>query len=164
MPGSVLIFGPERRASYWTNFVSAVASCASTAHSANTFDCLKNANYSDIFTGLVAATHESPEMYAFYPTFDGPDGLYPDLPSRMLAEGHFSGLPFIGGTNLDEGKFYPSRMCSSICWKEFRHHSCTLYRLFGKRAQKHPHRELYPTCWLTGGTCWRGGQTSPVLS
>ena len=43
-----------------------------------------------------------PDLYLFVPVLDGPDGLLPDLSSKLLSEGHFSKIPFIAGTVLDE--------------------------------------------------------------
>jgi carboxylesterase type B len=98
------IFGPERRQGNWDNFVAGVTSCSSLAESNHTFDCLRQANSTEIFAGLQAAINEAPEEFGFDPTIDGAGGLYPDLPSRLFAQGHFAKLPFISGTNLDEGK------------------------------------------------------------
>jgi carboxylesterase type B len=105
MAATALTFNAARRENDWTNFVGGVASCANTVHSGNTFDCLRNANSSDILTGLLAAINEAPEQFAFPPTIDGQYGLYPDIASRLLSEGHFARLPFIAGTNLDEGQY-----------------------------------------------------------
>jgi hypothetical protein len=105
MAASALTFNAARREIDWANFVSGVPSCAKTVHSKNTFGCLKDANSSDILAGLLAAIEEAPEQFAFPPTLDGNDGLYPDLSSRLLSKGHFARLPFIAGTNLDEGKY-----------------------------------------------------------
>ena len=44
-----------------------------------------------------------PQPFIFVPVLDGPDGVIPDLPSRLFAAGKFSKIPFIAGTNLDEG-------------------------------------------------------------
>lgn len=43
------------------------------------------------------------ESIPWDPVLDGPQGLYPDLPSRLVKKGHFAKLPFISGTVLDEG-------------------------------------------------------------
>jgi acetylcholinesterase len=80
-----------------------VPQCASTATSGKTFDCLKTANSSAILQGLLASLAEAPEAFGFDPTIDGPGGLFPDIPSRLFAKGQFARLPFIAGTNLDEG-------------------------------------------------------------
>jgi len=115
MAASSLTFNAARREIDWTNFVGGVSSCANTVHSNNTFDCLRNANSSDILTGLVAAINESPEQFAFPPTIDGPGGLYPDIASRLLSKGHFARLPFIAGTNLDEGRCSSFRVHGFMC-------------------------------------------------
>ena len=83
--------------------MAGIASCSSLAGTRHTFDCVRNANSIEIFAGLRAAISEAPEEFAFDPTIDGPGGLYPDIPSKLLARGHFAKLPFISGTNLDEG-------------------------------------------------------------
>jgi hypothetical protein len=46
------------------------------------------------------------------PTIDGPGGVFPDLASRLYSRGHFAKLPFIAGTNLDEG--WPVAFSSSL--------------------------------------------------
>jgi len=101
---SALEFKASRREVDWQNFVSGVPSCASLATSGNTFNCLKAANSSEIFSGVLNALENAPEAFGFDPTIDGPGGLFPDIASRLLAKGHFARLPFIAGTNLDEGK------------------------------------------------------------
>lgn len=106
MAASTLTFDAARREIDWENFVAGVASCTNTVHSNNTFSCLKNANSSDILTGLLAAIREAPEQFAFPPTIDGQNGLYPDISSRLLSKGGFARLPFIAGTNMDEGTIF----------------------------------------------------------
>jgi len=105
-PGSALAFKAARREIDWQNFVGGVSSCASHATSGNTFDCIRAANTSEIFQGLVTSLAEGQEEFPFDPTFDGPDGLFPDLPSVLYAKGHFAHLPFMAGTNLDEGTLF----------------------------------------------------------
>lgn len=56
-----------------------------------------------MFSGVNIAIAEAPEEFGFDPTIDGPGGLFPDIASRLLKKGHFARLPFIAGTNLDEG-------------------------------------------------------------
>ncbi|KAJ7206506.1 triacylglycerol lipase, partial [Mycena pura] len=103
---SAPLFTPERREIDWQNFVSAVPSCASTATSGSTFGCLRKANTTDIFAGLVAAMVDADELFPWDPVIDGPGGLIPDLPSVLFARGHFARLPFMAGTNQDEGTFF----------------------------------------------------------
>ncbi|KIJ28223.1 hypothetical protein M422DRAFT_189998, partial [Sphaerobolus stellatus SS14] len=40
------------------------------------------------------------------PTLDGPLGLYSDFASKLFALGRFARIPFITGTNLDEGPLF----------------------------------------------------------
>lgn len=49
---------------------------------------------------------ETDEQLPFDPTLDGAHGLFPDLPSQLLPRGQFARLPFIAGTNLDEGTLF----------------------------------------------------------
>jgi carboxylesterase type B len=114
MAASASTFNAARRDNDWTNFVGGVASCANTACSNNTFDCLQNAGSSDILAGLLAAISEAPEQFAFPPTIDGSGGLYPDIVSKLLPRGLFARLPFIAGSNLDEGKYFISA-CTYTC-------------------------------------------------
>ena len=64
---------------------------------------MKEANTSEIFVGLEKSLAEAPELFAFDPTIDGPGGLFPEIASKLINAGHFARLPFIAGTNLDEG-------------------------------------------------------------
>ncbi|KAF7762435.1 CAZyme family CE10 [Agaricus bisporus var. burnettii] len=99
-------FYPKRREGNWENFVAGVESCASTATSGHTFDCLRTANELEIYSGIMNSIKKSPEVFPFFPTIDGPGGLYPDVPSRLFSRGKFARVPFISGTNLDEGTMF----------------------------------------------------------
>jgi hypothetical protein len=44
------------------------------------------------------------EQFPWQPVIDGPGGFIPDLPSVLFKRGQFARLPFIAGTNLDEGE------------------------------------------------------------
>jgi carboxylesterase type B len=70
---------------------------------------LKLANSTEILTGVVNALTNAPELFGFDPTLDGPGGLFPDIASRVLAQGKFARLPFIAGTNMDEGTIFVPR-------------------------------------------------------
>ena len=87
----------------WQKFVAGVPGCESVPNPNNTFDCLKNANSTSILSGIEAAIRASAEVFPFHPTLDGPGGFLPDRPSRLFERGTFARLPFIAGTNLDEG-------------------------------------------------------------
>ncbi|KAG6864762.1 hypothetical protein C0991_007288, partial [Blastosporella zonata] len=108
-PASALSFPASRREIDWQNFVRGVPSCSKLATSGHTFNCLKAASSSDILDGLLASLAEAPELFAFDPTLDGPGGLFPDIPSRLFARGQFARVPFITGTNLDEGTLFTPR-------------------------------------------------------
>jgi carboxylesterase type B len=51
----------------------------------------------------MSAIQHSADAFPFGPVIDGPGGVYPDLPSRIFKEGTFARVPFIAGSNLDEG-------------------------------------------------------------
>jgi acetylcholinesterase len=107
-PATALEFKAARREVDWQNFVSGVPSCAALATSGHTFDCLAKANSSEMFSGVNTAIAKAPEEFGFDPTIDGPGGLFPDVASKFLSTGHFARIPFIAGTNLDEGTVFTS--------------------------------------------------------
>ena len=85
--------------------------------SGHTLDCLRRANSSNIAQGLRTYNPNPSQLYLlpFDPTLDGPNGLIPDYPSKLLAKGRFACVPFIAGTNLDEGEeivLFPSEVRS----------------------------------------------------
>ena len=77
----------------------------SLAKTGNTFNCLREANTSEIFNGLRQSIDEAPELFGFDPTIDGPGGVFPKIASELINAGHFAHLPFMAGTNLDEGLY-----------------------------------------------------------
>ncbi|KAJ7118439.1 extracellular triacylglycerol lipase precursor [Mycena crocata] len=107
------LFTPERREVNWQNFVRGIPSCASTATSGSTFGCLRDANTTEIFQGLTAALAEADEEFPWDPVIDGPGGIVPDLPSVLFKQGHFARLPFISGTNQDEGTLFTDQTINS---------------------------------------------------
>ncbi|CDO72172.1 hypothetical protein BN946_scf184970.g24 [Trametes cinnabarina] len=105
LPGS-------RRDRNWQNFVAAVPEC-SGANSSDTFDCLRQASISTLLNAQGAASGQSGEQFPWAPVIDGVGGVIPDLPSKLLAAGKFSRLPFISGSNLDEGTQFVSTSLST---------------------------------------------------
>ncbi|KAG7445244.1 esterase 1 [Guyanagaster necrorhizus] len=103
---STLTFDAQRREDSWTNFVGGVPSCSSLVGTSITVDCLQAVNSSDILEGLLLAEAETDEQLPFDPTLDGDFGVFPDLPSQLFPRGQFARLPFIAGTNLDEGTLF----------------------------------------------------------
>ncbi|KAF8635710.1 hypothetical protein AX15_000333 [Amanita polypyramis BW_CC] len=97
----------------WSDFVRNVPSCASRARSSHTFHCLQATNSTEVTKGLLAAISEASDITAFGPTIDGPGGVLPDFPSRLFAKGQFARLPFIAGTNLDEGTLFTDSQINS---------------------------------------------------
>ncbi|KAK0194626.1 Alpha/Beta hydrolase protein [Armillaria mellea] len=73
-------------------FVEGVPSCSSLVRTSLTVDCLQSANSSAVLEGFLRAMEETDEQ----------------LPIRHLTAPMFAQLPFIAGTNLDEGTlFFP---------------------------------------------------------
>ena len=114
-PASIGIFDPSQGEPAWQTFVSGVSSCTQAATSGHTLDCLRRANSSDITQGLRASTQgllasatsltlTGLLTVPFRPTLDGPNGFIPDQPSKLLVRGQIACVPFIAGTNLDEGE------------------------------------------------------------
>jgi len=103
-PATSVLFNASHGETAWQTFVSGVASCTQTATSGHTLDCLRRANSSDIAPGLRTSLLSSSQLYPllFAPTLDGPNGLIPDYPSKILPKGRFA--LFIAGNSLDEGE------------------------------------------------------------
>ncbi|OSD02364.1 esterase 1 [Trametes coccinea BRFM310] len=106
------MFPGSRRDRDWQNFVAAVPECSGVS-SNDTFDCLREANVSTILDAQGAASGQADEQFPWAPVIDGEGGTIPDLPSKLLAAGKFSRLPFISGSNLDEGTQFVSTSLSS---------------------------------------------------
>jgi carboxylesterase type B len=100
------IFHAAIRETDWQDFVRNVPSCAYLATSGSTIHCLQGANSSEITQGLLASISEAPEQFPWTPALDGPSGIVPNYTSILFAKGLVSKLPFIAGTNLDEGTLF----------------------------------------------------------
>lgn len=57
---------------------------------------------------------EADEEFPWVPTIDGPNGLVPDLPSKLFEKKQFANIPFISGDVLDEGEIYYRLPLSSV--------------------------------------------------
>ncbi|KAK0489148.1 extracellular triacylglycerol lipase precursor [Armillaria novae-zelandiae] len=90
----------------WSSFVTAIPGCSAYLGTSSTFPCVQNASSSEIYDGFLQAYSKANEQFPFAPTLDGPSGLFPDLPSRLFPTGQFARLPFIAGTNVDEGTLF----------------------------------------------------------
>ena len=102
---SMILYNGTQRETDWQNFVRAVPECSSMVGLHNgTFDCLRATNLSTILAAQGAAYSSAQEEFPFLPVIDGLGGVLPDYPSSLWKNGSFSRIPFISGTNLDEGK------------------------------------------------------------
>ncbi|RXW11248.1 hypothetical protein EST38_g14607 [Candolleomyces aberdarensis] len=100
-------FRARRSEPSWQHFVENIASCASIATSGHTFACLRNATTEEVTAGLLNTTTSD---VAWTPALDSrPGSVYSDLSSRLYSKGRFARIPFIAGTNLDEGTSFSSR-------------------------------------------------------
>ncbi|KAK7051308.1 hypothetical protein VNI00_004808 [Paramarasmius palmivorus] len=98
------IFPPQYREDAWAKFVSGIPECANLTSNESAFDCLKNPNVSSAaILQSMSATTDNSGVGQWAPVLDGPEGFLPDLPSRLYEEGRFANIPFIAGTQLDEG-------------------------------------------------------------
>uniref|UniRef100_A0A0W0EUN4 Carboxylic ester hydrolase n=1 Tax=Moniliophthora roreri TaxID=221103 RepID=A0A0W0EUN4_MONRR len=96
------IFPPQYRQADWDKFVSNIPECASSTNSS--FDCLQSANVtSESLIQAMAAVTDNNGIGQWAPVLDGPQGFLPDLPSNLYKAGRFARMPFIAGTELDEG-------------------------------------------------------------
>ena len=59
-----------------------------------TFDCLREADTSEIFNGFQQSIAEAEEVFVFVPTIDGHGDLFPKIDSKFIKAGHFARLPF----------------------------------------------------------------------
>ncbi|PIL25854.1 hypothetical protein GSI_11607 [Ganoderma sinense ZZ0214-1] len=99
---TVPLFNASRRDLIWDTFATNVTGCEDVAQG-STFSCLRNATTSALVSSWEAVATTFSDLVLFGPVLDGPTGLLPDLPSKLLATGRFSKIPFITGTVLDEG-------------------------------------------------------------
>ncbi|KAF5364921.1 hypothetical protein D9758_008164 [Tetrapyrgos nigripes] len=88
----------------WDTFIDSVPACANLFGTDKTFDCLRDANITDIVQGVNDAKAKIVEFLPWDPVLDG--ALFPDAPSAMWKFGQFAQIPFIAGTNLDEGPVF----------------------------------------------------------
>jgi hypothetical protein len=109
-PNSLATATAAWREGAWENFVSRVPSCATVANSGNTFNCLRNATTEEIAVAASVPDAATISDFVWTPTLDiGQNSVYPDLASRVYSRGRFAKLPFIAGTNRDEGTLFASQ-------------------------------------------------------
>lgn len=99
-----LLYGPARE-SAWQSFVAGVPECASSINTTHTFSCLRAASTEELFNATSLTLAEIQMEFPFSPVIDGSGGIIPDFPSRLFTKGEFARIPFISGTNLDEGTY-----------------------------------------------------------
>lgn len=70
----------------------------------DTFGCLRAASLDSIINAEQIVLAPVPTGFGFVPVIDGEGGVIPGLPSTILTSGNFAKIPFISGTNKDEGE------------------------------------------------------------
>ncbi|KAJ2928553.1 hypothetical protein H1R20_g8547, partial [Candolleomyces eurysporus] len=110
-PNSAPAFPAHRNEPAWHNFVRNVPSCSSLAASAETLPCLRNATSEEIATAVLRSVvlRDLVSNLIWTPTLDpNSNSVYSDLASRLYSKGRSARIPFIAGTNLDEGTYFAS--------------------------------------------------------
>ncbi|KAJ7775366.1 extracellular triacylglycerol lipase precursor [Mycena metata] len=102
--GSNRLLLPSDGQDLWTLFLSLIPQCANTSTTDDSFECLRNVSVDEIVSAQEAAVAGA--VIGWTPVIDGPGGFIPELASKLVAEGKFSRIPFIAGTNLDEGTLF----------------------------------------------------------
>ena len=97
------LFEPPRRQPAWDTLVSNIPGCADSVENGTSIPCAQTASTQDILKALTQTADTFPGVILWQPVIDGPGGLIPDLASKLHEEGKFAKLPFMTGTNLDEG-------------------------------------------------------------
>ncbi|KAJ8523236.1 hypothetical protein ONZ45_g337 [Pleurotus djamor] len=88
--------GPLPRHASFGKFIQN-AGCGGHRNPKTTLSCLQALDTETLRTLILAEPFSS-----YMPTLDGPKGLLPDYPSRLYAQGKFTRIPTLLGTNLDE--------------------------------------------------------------
>ena len=103
--GSALpLFNASHREPAWDTLVANLPGCNGTVALGTSIPCAQNATTEEIISAWNVANGLIPGEFLFAPVIDGPGELIPGLPSKLLSQGKIANIPFIGGTNLDEGK------------------------------------------------------------
>jgi carboxylesterase type B len=102
---SIFAFKASRNELFWQKFVGNVPSCASLATSGSTLSCLRNASTDEISAAVLQSVvlEDLAANLNWTPAIDGK--LVPDVPSRLFGKRRLANVPFITGTNLDEGAY-----------------------------------------------------------
>ncbi|KAJ7595471.1 extracellular triacylglycerol lipase precursor [Mycena floridula] len=100
--GLIPVFDALYRQAIWDRFVSnASPNCTDKVNAIES--CLANADPTALHSAIIDRFHLDASAYSWPPVFDGPEGLMPDLPSKLYAQGKgIARIPTMLGTNLDE--------------------------------------------------------------
>jgi acetylcholinesterase len=110
----------------FANFVREIPACSALAGNTAALDCIRTANISvDTFVlATLTALIKRNAGATFAPNFDpeaGARAVYPFPPSIALKKGMYAKIPFIAGTDLDEGENpFPPIVPSSFLEEDIR--------------------------------------------
>ncbi|KAJ7150711.1 extracellular triacylglycerol lipase precursor [Mycena filopes] len=102
--GTNRLLFPSDGQALWTLFLSLIPACSNTSSTDTSLECLRAVPVEDIVAAQETAVAGA--VIGWTPVIDGPGGFIPALPSKLVAEGKFARIPFISGTNLDEGTLF----------------------------------------------------------
>ncbi|KAJ8516769.1 hypothetical protein ONZ45_g5958 [Pleurotus djamor] len=107
---------PNLRDGDWNRFLEATG-CLKPGD--DTWTCLRQSN-SQALLRATQTVSSWDDPLAFLPCIDGPGGVIPDQPSKLLQNLRFVNLPIITGVNLDEGTMLtPESVNSTHFIKDF---------------------------------------------
>ena len=104
---AIPLFNASHLQPVWDTFTANLPGCNGTVALGTSIPCAQNATTEEIITAWAAADTLIPGGLLFPPVIDGPGGLIPDLPSKLVSQGKIAHIPFMAGTNLDEGEIGP---------------------------------------------------------
>ena len=103
--GSALpLFNASQREPAWDTFAANLPGCNGTVALGTSIPCAQNATTEEIISAWAAADTLIPNGLLFPPVIDGPGGLIPDLPSKLVSEGKIAHIAFMAGSSLDKSE------------------------------------------------------------
>ncbi|KAJ7151989.1 Alpha/Beta hydrolase protein [Mycena filopes] len=100
--GQSIGFGPTNTdAQVEAFFESAAKIVGCPASGSGAMPCMRNASLGAIVSAINGIVNG-----AFSPVIEGPSGFLPDLPSRLITQGRFNNVEFVGGHCTGDGKTF----------------------------------------------------------
>ncbi|KAJ7165112.1 triacylglycerol lipase [Mycena filopes] len=104
--GTTGIFDANKSLPQWSVFVNSTPTCGPEASIHDAFTCLRAASSDQILAAGLAGLGAMVGEFPFFPVLDGPAGLIPALPSKLLKSGAGNNVPFLSGSVLDDGTLF----------------------------------------------------------